>query len=83
VGKCEVHYWTKELPNVPREQLTIKLIIMKKYEYKVREVPDTAQEAAIETKLNAADTNGFEFIGIFAVGNRQYAFFRREVNQIV
>jgi hypothetical protein len=52
------------------------------YTYKVKDVPDTATDAQIATKLSEADTAGYEFIGIFAVGNNQKAIFRKVVNII-
>jgi hypothetical protein len=52
------------------------------YTYKVKDVPDNATDAQIATKLSEADTAGFEFVGIFAVGTNQKAIFRKVVNII-
>lgn len=53
------------------------------YVYKCKDVPDSATDAQIATKLSEADTAGYEFVGIFAVGTNQKAIFRKVVNEIV
>lgn len=50
------------------------------YTYKAKDVPDAATDAQITAKLNEADTAGYEFVGIFTVGNNQKAIFRKVVN---
>lgn len=52
------------------------------YIYKCKDVPDNATDAQISAKLSEADTAGYEFIGIFAVGTNQKAIFRKVVTVI-
>jgi hypothetical protein len=57
------------------------------YTYKVKQVPATATEAQIQTKLNEADTAGYDFVWIFTVGAttsaKFFAVFRKVVNAII
>ena len=57
------------------------------YSYRGKQVPSSATEAQLQTKLNEADTAGYEFIGIFTVGtgtgSKWFAVFRKVDNTII
>ena len=60
---------------------------MPTYSYRVKQVPRAATESQVQTALNNADNQGFEFVGLFTLGTGTaanfYAVFRKEVNKIL
>lgn len=52
-------------------------------EYKAKEVTGNPTEQQVETFLNNANFKGYEFVGVFVLGAKQFAIFRRAIKELL